>query len=303
MRIIGVEIGDMPKERVTPHLQQVKSLIEQKAAINVGDSMSEYTNPGPVENNVYIPTRGGQGNITTQQIGGDVDVKSLADLEYFKNLLYSGLRIPKQYLGDTDDATGFNGGTALSLVSSRYGKEVKRIQNTIIQALTDAVNLMLLDKGLSTYVGKFTVHMLPPTTQEEVDRRDNMSNQVGIVRDIMGILSDIENPVLKLKILKSMLSNVLTDQEVLQVIQEQIDELEAEGVTEESKEKDSFDADIDVNLRNKEGNRFDFGDEDEETAEGEEADIETPEEAEGEETILPSGEELGVDLTDNNAEF
>lgn len=305
VRIIGVEIGDMPKERVTPHLQQIKSLIEQKAAINVGDSMNEYTNPGPVENNVYIPTRGGQGAITTQQIGGDVDVKSLADLEYFKNLLYSGLRIPKQYLGDTDDATGFNGGTALSLVSSRYGKEVKRIQNTMVQALTDAVNLMLLDKGLGHYIGRFAIHMLPPTTQEEIDRRDNMSSQVGIVRDIMDILSDIENPVLKLKILKSMLSNVLTDQEVLQVIQEQIDELE-ENEEEIPTDDKSSDMDVDVNFRGDGGeSSFDFGDEDIEPSEDVDIEVESPEESEaaGEETVLPSGEDLGVDLTDNNAEF
>lgn len=305
VRIIGVEVADMPKERVQPHLENIKSLIEQKSAINVGESMSEYTNPGPVENNVYVPTKGGVGAITTQQIGGDVDVKSLADLDYFKNMLYAGLRIPKQYLGDTDDATGFNGGTALSLVSSRYGKAIKRIQNTVVQALTDIVNLMLIDKGLNTYINKFTLHMLTPTTQEEVDRRDNMSNQVGIVRDIMDILSDVEDTVLKLKILKSMLSNVLTDQEVLQIIQEQIDELE-ENEEETPTDDESSDMDVDVNFNGGGGeSNFDFGDEDIEPSEGEEGAEEIPEAGEetGEETILPSGEDLGVDLTDNNAEF
>jgi len=35
--------------------------------------------------------------------------------------------VPKQYIGDTDDATGFNGGTALSIISNRYAKMIKRI--------------------------------------------------------------------------------------------------------------------------------------------------------------------------------
>ena len=145
--------------------------------------------------------------------------------------------------------------------------------------------------------------MLTPTTQEEVDRRDNMSNQVGIVRDIMDILSDVEDTVLKLKILKSMLSNVLTDQEVLQIIQEQIDELEENEET--PTDDESPDTNVDVNFSGGGESSFDFGDEDIEPSEGEEGSEEIPEAGEetGEETILPSGEDLGVDLTDNNAEF
>ena len=85
VRIIGVEVGDMPKEQIGPHLQGIKSLMEQKASLDVGGSMTEYTNPGPVENNIYVPTHEGVGAISTQQIGGDVDVNGLADIDYFKN--------------------------------------------------------------------------------------------------------------------------------------------------------------------------------------------------------------------------
>jgi hypothetical protein len=50
--------------------------------------MTEYTNPGPIENNIYVPTHEGIGAITTSQIGGDVDVKSLADLSYYQDKLF-----------------------------------------------------------------------------------------------------------------------------------------------------------------------------------------------------------------------
>ena len=100
---------------------------KQKTSLNVGDSMEEYTNPGPVINNVYVPTRNGVGQLSTQEIGGDVNVTGLDDVDYFKHRLYGSLRIPGQYLGDTEDNTGFNGGTSLSLISSRYAKMIKRI--------------------------------------------------------------------------------------------------------------------------------------------------------------------------------
>ena len=224
VRIIGVEVVDMPKEIIGKHLMGIKQLVEQKSAINEGTSMEEYTNPGPMENNIYVPTYNGIGSISTQQVGGDVDVKGLADIDYFQNKLFGALRTPKQFLGVTDDNTGFNGGTSLSIISSRYAKMVKRIQSTMIQLLTDAVNLMLIDKGLEgKYLNKFSLHMVPPTTQEEIDRRDNLSNKVGIARDIMDLTADIEDTSSRLKILKSLMSGIITDPDILEIIQEEIE--------------------------------------------------------------------------------
>lgn len=226
IRTIQVEVGNMPKEQVGPHLQAIKSLMEQKSAINTNASMSDYTNPGPIENYIYIPVHEGKGAITAGVIGGDFDPKQLTDIDHFQDKLFGALGIPKAFFGVTDDGAGFNGGTSLSIQSSRYGKSVKRIQNTMCQMITDLVNLMLLDKGLNTYINKFTIKMQTPVTQEELDRRENKKNKIGVIGDIMMQLNDISNPVIKLKILKSLLSDSLTDTEVISYIQEQIDELE-----------------------------------------------------------------------------
>lgn len=228
VRVIGVEVGDMPKENVQPHLMNIKQLIEQKAALNVGNSLNEYTNPGPIVNNVYVPTRNNQGVISATQIGGDVKIGDLADLDYYQDKFFGNLRVPKQYFGVTDDNAGFSGGQSLSIISSRYAKMIKRIQNTIIQMLTDAINLILIDTGNESYINKFILKMQPPTTQEEVDRRDNLSSKVGLVQDIMNVLGDVENVTTKLKILKSLLSNTINDSDVIQLLQEEIDNMEAE---------------------------------------------------------------------------
>ena len=233
VRVIGVEIGDMPKDSVPGHLMQIKQLIEQKAALDVGHNLSEYTNPGPIVNNVYIPSRNGQGVLTTQQIGGDVKIGDLADLDYYQDKLFGNLRVPKQYFGVTDDNAGFSGGESLSIISSRYAKMIKRIQNTIIQMLTDAINLILIDTGNEAYINKFVLKMQAPTTKEEVDRRENLSNKVQLVRDIMDTLADIENITTKLKILKSLLSSTINDSEVIQLLQDEIDAMEAQLEQEE----------------------------------------------------------------------
>ena len=229
IRVIGVEVGDMPKENIGPHLMGIKQLLEQKTALDVNNSLSEYTNPGPIENNVYIPTHNGQGALSIQTVNDNPDVNGLADIDYFKNKLYAALKIPKAFLGDTDDPGGFNGGTSLSLQSSRYAKTIKRIQSTLCQMITDAVNLMLIDKGLDSYVNKFDIKMQAPTTQEEKDRQDSKGTNINMIQDIMNLLdgTEIENASAKLKILKALLSETISDPEVLKIIQDQIDEMES----------------------------------------------------------------------------
>ena len=226
VRILSIEVGDMPKEQATNLLSRIKSQVEQKSALDTNVSMAEYANPGPIENVIYVPTHNGQGNITSSQIGGDVDPKQLTDLDWFNNRLFGALGVPKQYFGFTDDGAGFNGGKSLSIISSRYGKKVKYIQKALCQAITDIINLLLLDSGYESYVNQFSIKMQPPITQEELDRREASDNKIRYVGDIMNQLNEVEDKQARLKILKSLLSNVITDPEIIQVLQDEIDKLE-----------------------------------------------------------------------------
>ena len=304
VRLINVEVGDMPKENVTKTLMGVKQMIEQKTAINTGTAMGEYTNPGPVENNVYIPTHEGVGTISTSQIGGDVDVKSLADLDYYMNKMYGQLRVPKQYFAQTDDSTGFNGGSSLTIISSRYAKMIKRIQNTLIQAITDAINLMLLDKGLDTYINEFKLHMVPPTTQEEIDRRENVSSKVQLTSDIMNMLGEIEDQQAKLKILKNLLANIIDDNEIIEIIEEEIQKLENEP---EISEEDDADMSMDdentdsiggADFDSSSGSLNDFASDEESSMEEPIEDEAAETDNNAEETILPTPDDLGVDMSE-----
>ena len=226
IRLIEVEVADMPKEQIGAHLQAVKSLFEQKSAVNTGKSMQEYTNPGPIENDVYIPVREGKGHITATAVGGDFDPKQFTDISYFQDKLFGALGIPKAFFGVTDDGAGFNGGTSLAIQSSRYGKSVKRIQNTFCQMITDLINLFLLDRGLMNYINKFTIKMQTPVTQEELDRRENKKNKIGVIGDIMMQLNDVQDVKVKLKILKSLLAESIADVQVVDLLQGYIEELE-----------------------------------------------------------------------------
>ena len=229
VRKVGVECGDMPKEQVQQILRRVKEMMEQKSAINVGNGMTEYNNPGPIENNIYFATHGGQGNITVEAVGGDVEVKNLADLDWWNNKFYSSYGIPKQYFGWTDDGAGFNGGSSLTILSSVYAKGVKRVQNAMIQALTDAINLFLLNKGLKSYLNNFTLKMKAPITQEEIDYRADLANKINAISSLQGLFTDIEDKPRRLRILKALLASLNYGDEIYAEIDAEISAIEEEA--------------------------------------------------------------------------
>lgn len=303
VRLINVEVGDMPKENVAKTLMGIKQMIEQKAAINKGSGMSEYTNPGPIENNVYVPTHDGVGAISTTQIGGDVDVKSLADLEWYLNKLYGSLQVPKNFFSQNDDAAGFNGGQSLTIISSRYAKTVKHVQNILTQLLKDIFNLILLDKGLDSYINNFEVHIQPPVTQEDIDRMENQSTKVQLSRDIMDMLSDIEDAPARLKILKSLMKNIVTDPDIIKELDEQIELAIAEKEPVEEPEQNNTDSNDDsgiFSLKDEDESSITNDSEDTEKSDNDMyTDINTEEEDTSEksyDTILPSPDQLGIDL-------
>lgn len=312
VRTVQVEVGDMEKNDVRTLLQRIKSMVEQKSAISVGKTYEDYTNPGPIENIIYIPTHDGTGALSMGEIGGQVDSDDLTDLNYFKNKVFASLGIPGAYLGEGDsDGSLFNNGNSLSLKSSRYAKTVKRIQNAYCQALTDAINLILLDKGLTNYINQFTIRMQAPTTQEEKDRKENLAQTISNIRDIMDLLADIDDKVTKLEVLKSLLAGAVNDTEVLTAIQAEIDRIEAED-TETGGEGEDFDSEEmgDMDFGDMDfGSGEEMGGEEELPTPGEvgSTPMEAPEEGfetgEGEllaEDNLPSFAELGINYTDAN---
>ena len=316
-RAIQMEVGDMPQNQVMNITSRVKSLLEQKSALETGNKMSEYVNPGPVENIVILPTRNGKGAIQMTQIGGDYDPKTLVDLDHFVNKLAGGLKIPKPLLGFTDDNTGFNGGTSLTILSSDYGKAIKKMQKALIQMVTDAINLLLIDKGKNAMINNFKIKMQAPVTQEEIDMKSDLSNSLRNVSDIMQTLNDIDDNILKTKALKILLSETLANQDITNILEDYIKEQE------EKIEKDNSEE----NEEPSEGNESELNDlgemspeemgfnpmegapstqEEEEAEESntetspEETTEEIPEEtSETENDNLPSPADLGVDLTVN----
>ena len=85
-RVIQVELGDMPESQKRKKLQEIKNQIEQQLNMNK-DAGTISSRPGaqPIENIIYTTTKNGKGTISTVNIGGDVDIGDLSDVDQPEN--------------------------------------------------------------------------------------------------------------------------------------------------------------------------------------------------------------------------
>lgn len=319
VRIMNIDVGDMPRSQVEIYLSKLKEKIEQKAALHAGKSLTEFNLSGPIDNTIYVPVHEGKGSINATSIGGDFDPKSLVDLEYFKNMLYGSLRVPKQFFSETDDSAGFNAGSSLTIISARYGKEIKKYQNILCQMITDLINLFLIDRGLDNYVNKFSIRMQTPITQEELDRRTNNDTRLRYISDVMTQLEIIEDPLTKLRVYCTMISQVINDPEIINILQGYIDKVQREADSKLLAEKEQstdgstpdqgipeldFDFGADTSAPSETSEEEPSGPVEAQEAINTDADDEDKEilneDADDQDEHLPSPEELGINLLDND---
>lgn len=237
IRILEIEVGDMPKKEVNDYLRRIKNLVEQHIAMDKGTgTYKSFQSPGPIDNVIYVPTKGGKGGIQVNNLGGDVNVRDIVDIEYFNNKRSGALKIPRAYLGDDMEGSGLSNGGSLTKLSARYARTIKRIQTSYIRAITTMLNLFFIDKKLD-YVNKFTVRMTSPSTQEDLERNELILGNIDLIESIMSLMGSLEGGTQK-KILNHLIANVLKMPEVAEFVKK-------DGTPEEDVDVDASNAGAD----------------------------------------------------------
>lgn len=267
IRMLQVEVGDMPKSQVTQLLKRLKDKIEQKNLMDKNDgNFKSQASPGPIENIIYSTTKDGKGEVKMSNIGGDVNVSSIVDLQPFENSFYGKLRVPKAILGANMEGTGLSNGGSLSELDSVFARTIKRIQNAYIKGIETLINIFIIDKGLQdTHLGKFKIKMTSPSTSEDKKRDEMFAERVDTVANFMDLISqeELTNPETRKEILSYFITNFMNRPEITDMLE---DDDSAESANEEDVEAPdyggggggpSFDNDIEI------GGNFGGGDFDE----------------------------------------
>lgn len=243
IRILQVEVGDSTKSQISNILKRLKQMMEQRNMLDKDKgTFKSQASPGPVDNIIYVPTRNGKGAVSASNIGGDVDVRSIVDLDYFKNKLYGGLKIPKQFLGDDMEGSGLSAGTSLTKLDARYARTIKRIQNAYIQGITTLINIFALDRNLDEYINNFTVKMVSPSTMEDQERDEQMGSRMDLIGTFIDLLGERYTDETIKEVFEYFVDYYLSDNELSEILKKDPGIIEDE-IQDEDMEDNSSDFD------------------------------------------------------------
>lgn len=232
-RVIQVELGDLPESQKKRKLQEIKNQIEQQLIMNKeSGTLQSRAGAQPIENIIYTTTKNGKGAISAINIGGDVDIGSLGDVEDSENKVYGSLLIPKALLGADMDGSGLSNGGSLTEMNTTYARRIKRGQVAICSGIKTLINIFAIGDGLgSKIVNNFEVRLTPLITVEDNRRDELLQNKIRNVNDILALFNDIDkvDETVKLDMILEWLGSYLNQQEIVNIIDQLLKDMEKEA--------------------------------------------------------------------------
>jgi hypothetical protein len=132
-RVFYVDVGSIPPTEVEQYMQKVITSMKRTSIVNEDTGRVDLRyNPMSVEEDYYVPVRGGtQSRIETLAGGsftGDID-----DVKYLRDKMFSALKIPASYLTQAEGAIEEK--TTLAQKDVRFSRTIQRLQRSIVSEL------------------------------------------------------------------------------------------------------------------------------------------------------------------------
>ena len=174
------------KEAVNTVLQ-MRDLLTQQTGLRIGESFEQTFAPMSGSEDYFLPVFGDKGDVTIETLGGENNVQAIVDIEYLRNKLFGGIKIPKAYLGLEESLPGSLGESALLRLDIRYARTVKRIQRAVVQGLTRLAQIHLAYKKLPVDPKLFSIEMDVISTAEEEERKSSLMSALGVANDLTAL--------------------------------------------------------------------------------------------------------------------
>lgn len=223
-RIFSVEVGNKGDMETTKILNQLKNRIKFDETINVKEKVYDSDlRQIPLGDSIFIPTRNGIGAIDVKAVGGDVNLREAVDLDYFKDKLFAALRIPKAFLGFSDDGTGGMINTSLTRMDIRYARTIRGIQNVLADGLKDLCKAYLQLTRKETVLDElpdFKIVFTSVNTEEDNQRNETRKVQMETLGSVLEAFEGLGIDVASMPELRNELVKEYIGSNYLEIIKE-----------------------------------------------------------------------------------
>ena len=180
-RIFYIDVGGINPEEVEQFMQKAMTQMKRH---NIVDSQTGHMdlryNPASIEEDFWIPVRGGSSGTKIENLAGQTGNYTIDDVKYLRDKLFAAIKIPMSYLirgeGGEEDKT------TLAQKDIRFARTVQRLQRSLISELEKMalVHLYILGyKGEDLINFKLKLHN--PSKIAQLQELEHWTTKLGIV--------------------------------------------------------------------------------------------------------------------------
>jgi hypothetical protein len=181
-RIFKIDVGNIPPNEVDNYMQKI--INSSKKVPFVDERTGEYNLKYNVQNLIedyYMPVRGNDNGTSIDTLKG-LEYDMIPDLDYLKNKLMASLKIPKAFLGYSEDT---NGKSTLAAMDIRFAKTIERIQKVLISELTKVAIVHLYAQGINDErLTDFTLELTIPSKIYEQEQVELYASKVQLLQQM-----------------------------------------------------------------------------------------------------------------------
>lgn len=161
-RVFKIDVSNVPPDQIELFMEKVKTTLKRSQIIDPTTGRVDLRyNPLSVDEDYFLPTRGGQGSEISSLAGGQF-TGDIEDVQYIQGKLFAALMVPKAYLGYEGE---LGSKATLSQQDVRFARTIERIQRIVLAELNKIAIIHLYLLGYrGEEVADFQLKMANPST-------------------------------------------------------------------------------------------------------------------------------------------
>ena len=134
-RAFYIDVGNIPPQDVEQYMQRAMTQMKRNQVVDPDTGRVDLRyNPLSVEEDYFIPVRGGTSGTKIESIAGGKYTGDIDDVKYLRDKLFSALKIPASYLS-SDAEKAQEDKSTLAQKDIRFARTVQRLQRSIVTEL------------------------------------------------------------------------------------------------------------------------------------------------------------------------
>ena len=180
-RVFYIDVGNMNYTDAKKFMQKIKGQYRTQNFIDENGEINRKANVLSVTSDIFVPQKEGGVGTKIDTLQGGEALKSIEDLDYFKNKILRLMNIPPAYLGDEADRS--QGG--LSQLDYRFSRFIERIQTQIFRGLEKIAAVELYFQGYKKAdLNNFKLEPTPSSNIAEITDIDIMNQRMSLITTI-----------------------------------------------------------------------------------------------------------------------